>query len=176
MSSTEPDQDVTPVLGEALAEPARMWCDSFDADLLVVVPGATEALGDTVGVQLRTYSHLTGGKINCPSAWNTYEGLSAFFWTADEYRPDASWSTDAPVAGCTFLEAVRDEWVHSCAVTVNNVIVWRPPVALMERLMSDLRGWTVMADALREDTRRNVLRSLEQAARRLTELLGREVS
>jgi hypothetical protein len=175
--SAEPDQDVTPALGAALAapEPPRMWCDTFDADLLAVVPGAAEALGDTAGIHLRTYSHPTGGKINCPSAWNTYDdGLVAFFWTADEHRPDGSYYTDAPVAECTFLEAIRDEWVHSCAVSVNGVIIWRPPVRLMEQLMYDLRGWTIMPDALREDTRGNALRSLEGAANRLRELLDYE--
>jgi hypothetical protein len=174
VADNEPDAAERAVLGAALAEPKppRMWCDTFDADLLAVVPGAAEALGDTAGIHLWTYSRPTGGKINCPSAWNTYDGLVAFFWTADEHRPDASYCTDAPVAECTFLEAVRDEWVHSCAVSVNGVIVWRPPVGLMDRLMYDLRGWTVMADALREDTRQNVLRSLEGAAKRLRELLG----
>ena len=145
-----------------------MWCDTFDADLLKVVPGAAEALGDTAGVRLLTRSHVTDGKINCPSAWNTYDGLAAFFWTAPQWQPDACWSTGEPVVECTVLEAVRDEWVHSCIMTVNRQMVWRPPEALMMRLMHDLRGHGVpLGDALRAETRGHVLASLDQAARRL---------
>jgi len=148
-----------------------MWCDDFDADLLAVVPGAAQALGETAGIRLETFSRLTGGKINCPSAWNTDAGLVAFFWTAPEFRPPASYSTDHPVVPCTFLEAVRDEWVHSCAVSVNRRIVWRPPVRLMERLMYDLRGWTVLTGREREATRQAVRRSLTAAASALTAAL-----
>lgn len=144
-----------------------MWCDTFDADLLAVVPGAAEALGETAGVRLETYSRLTNGKINCPSAWNTDAGLTSFFWTAPWFRPPASFVTDDPVADCTFLEAVRDEWVHDSAISVNGVVVWQPPVRLMEKLMYDLRGWTVLDGDTREEIRGHVRDSLKQAARRV---------
>jgi hypothetical protein len=149
-----------------------MWCDSFDADLLAVIPGAADALGSAADVRLWTYSHLTNGKINCPSAWNTADGLVSFFWTSDEHKLDASFYTDAAVAGCTFLEAVRDEWVHGCMVSVNGQVVWQPPVRPMERLMYDVRGWTVLADAKREDIRHAVRQSLERAAQRLAAVIG----
>ena len=148
-----------------------MWCDDFDADLLAVVPGAAQALGETAGVRLETFSPLTGGKINGPSAWNTDAGLVAFFWTAPEFRPPASYSTDRPVVPCTFLEAVRDEWVHSCAVAVNRHIVWRPPGQLMQQLMYDLRGWTVLTGREREGIQQAVRRSLTAAASALTAAL-----
>src|SRR5262245_25223285 len=131
-----------------------MWCDSFDADLLKIVPGAMEALGDTAGIPLLTYSRLTGGKINCPSSWN---GTGALFWTGPEHRPPACYWTDAPVAECTFGEAVRDEWVHTSALVVNERLVWQPPWKLFDRLMYDVRGWTVLDDPEREETRRHVL-------------------
>jgi hypothetical protein len=146
-----------------------MWCDSFDADLLKVVPGAVEALGDTADVPLLTYSRPTGGKINCPSSWN---GYGALFWTSPEHQPGPYFWTDAPVTGCSFLEAVRDEWVHTSALVVNERLVWRPPWSLFDRLMYDLRGWTVLNDPEREETRRNVLRSLEAAAGRLRAVLS----
>lgn len=149
-----------------------MWCDTFDADLLKVVPGAIEALGDTAAIGMRTYSHVTDGKINCPSAWNTHDGLVAFFWTADEHRLPSCYWTDEPVVPCTWLEVVRDEWVHGQVVSVDDRIVWRPPVRLFERLMYDLRGWTVLDDSVREGTRRDVLRSLEAAAGRLRSVLS----
>jgi hypothetical protein len=144
-----------------------MWCADFDADLLKVVPGAAEALGPAGSIQLQTFSRLTDGAINCPSAWNTDHGLASFFWTAPEFRPAACFVTGDPVSDCTFLEVVRDEWVHSCVVCVNGVVVWRPPARLMERLMYGLRGWTPLEDAEREAIRSDVLRSLRRAAERL---------
>jgi hypothetical protein len=148
-----------------------MWCDTFDADLLAVVPGVTEALGDAAGVRLETFSRMTDGKINCPSAWNDDDGLVSFFWTAPEFRPPASYVTDDPVAGCTFLEAVRDEWVHSCAISVNGRVVWSPPSGLMQHLMYDLRGVAVLAGDAREVAREHVRRSLKQAAVRLRQAM-----
>jgi hypothetical protein len=149
------------------AECGLMWCDDFDADLLKVVPGAAEALGDAGALRLTTYSWLTDGKINCPVGWNTYDGLMAFFWTAEEHRPDRSWLTDAPEAECTLLEAVRDEWVHGCLISIDHQVIWRPPNGLMTRLMYDLRGWTPMTDTAREECREHVRASLRAAAARL---------
>lgn len=149
-----------------------MWCDSFDADLLAVVPGAAEALRDTAGISLRTYSKLTDGQINHPSAWHTHEGLSAFFWTTGRGRPDRSYLTDAPLAKCTFLEAVRDEWIHNCLITVNRSLVWRPPSDLMTRLMYDVRGVIRLSDRERAGTWGQVLASLDLAARRFRVALG----
>lgn len=144
-----------------------LWCDGFDADLLKVVPGAAEALGGTAGAALETYSHPTNGKINCPSAWWEDGGLLAYFWTDPAFGPPPGYSTDAPVVACTFLEAVRDEWVHGSVVAVNRRFVWEPPEAAMMRLMHDLRGRDVLPDAVRADLRWGVLRSLEAAAGRL---------
>jgi hypothetical protein len=147
-----------------------MWCDSFDADLLKVIPGAAEALGDAASLRLTTYSRLTGGKINHPSCWNTHNGLMAFFWTADGHRPDESWWTDAPEAECTLLEAVRDEWVHGCIISIDGRVTWRPLSGLMSRLMEDLRGCTPMTDKVREGCRENVRASLRATAVRLSAL------
>lgn len=171
----DPSLICRPALGRGLCEvleledrEAAMWCDSFDADLLKVIPAAAEALGDTAGVQLRTYSRTTDGKINLPSCWHTDAGLAAFFWTHPDGRPPEGYVTDKPEVGCTFLEAVRDEWVHGQVVVVNRQLVWRPPEALMMRLMYDLRGWgSPLTDAVRAETRGHVLASLDQAARRL---------
>ena len=89
-----------------------MWCDTFDADLLKVVPGTEEALGEAAGVLLLTRGHETGGKLNHPSVWNDHAGMLAFFWTpgCEHLGCPGGYVTDAPVVACTFLEAVRDAW------------------------------------------------------------------
>ena len=100
------------------------------------------------------------------------EGLVAFFWTGPEFQPDACYVAGDPVVPCTFLEVIRDEWVHGQVVSVNRQIVWRPPERLMDRLMYDLRGWTVLGDAERTLTRVLVLASLDLAARRCRVAVG----
>lgn len=84
-----------------------MWCDTFDADLLEVVPGAAEALGDAAPIELRTYSRLTDGKINHPACWNTDHGTAAFFWTGPGFKPPAEYYTDLPETGCTLPDSGR---------------------------------------------------------------------
>ena len=49
---------------------------------------------------------------------------------------------------------------------------WRPPVRLMEKLMYDLRGWTVLADDKRWSAQQIVLGGLKLAARRLMAAAG----
>lgn len=148
------------------SETGPLWCESFDADLLRVVPGAVEALGTTADVELFTYNrHPTNGKINCPCGWWTDHGLTSFFWTRPGYPPDACYYRgDAEMVACTFLEVVRDEWVHNNVVVVNRKRIWTPPARLMERLMFDLRGWTVLPDEIRESIHAEVLESLRAAA------------
>ena len=147
-----------------------MWCDSFDADLLAIVPGAAEAIGDAAGIALETYSRPYGGKINCPSAWNSHSGMEAFFWTHPGGMPPAGYLTHDPVTPCTFLEVARDEWVHGALVIVDHHQVWRPPERLMDALMFDLRGWTPLPDGKREGIRQSVRDSLAAAAARLLEV------
>jgi hypothetical protein len=147
-----------------------MWCDTFDADLLAVVPGAAEALGDTAAVRLWTYSEVTGGVINCPASW---DGAGALFWTAPRYRPSATYYTRSPIAACTFLEVVRDEWVHHSRVGVNGYPVWQPPARLMMQLMYDLRGWTPVPAASRRQLVSNAQASLLAAADRLRQVITR---
>lgn len=148
-----------------------MWCDSFDGDLPKLVPGAAEALGETARVRLTTYcGRVRDGAIDHPSVWNTHVGLAAFFWTSPEGGLDATWSTEAPEVPCTFLEAVRDMWVHSAAIVVNRSVVWRPPVRIFLRLLADARGQKVLPEAERDRDRALVLRGLEVAAATLLDV------
>jgi hypothetical protein len=157
---------------DAPGRPPHMWCDDFDADLLAVVPGVAEVLGPAASVRLFTYSGLTDGRINHPSCWNGGAGFVALFWTGPAWKPEPYYWTDKDVAECTFIEAVRDEWVHDAAIYVNGHAIWKPPVRLMEKLMYDLRGWTPLADEEREEIRENVRRSLKSAADRLAQVPG----
>ncbi len=150
-----------------------LWCDDFDTDLPKVVPDWLDFLGYAADIELRTYCHPTNGKINCPCAWWTDSGLTAFFATRNYggIAPAGFW-TDEPVVDCTFAEAVRDEWIHGQVVVVNGVIIWRPPNTLMERLMYDVRGWRALDDIERAEVKRHVRRSLAGAAERLLELVA----
>ncbi|HSX23180.1 MAG TPA: hypothetical protein VLE97_10455 [Gaiellaceae bacterium] len=146
-----------------------LWCDDFDADLPKVVPGALEALGVMADVEMRTYCYPTNGRINCPAAWHTNLGLTAYFSTPDFGQPQPFGYVTAKqdLVPCTFWEVVRDEWIHDAVVVVNRQWVWSPPVKLMMDLMYDLRGWTALDDLSRAAIRRHVLDSLAAAADRL---------
>lgn len=150
-----------------------LWCDDFDADLIKVVPFAIEALGDTADVRLVTYSHETNGKINCPSAWWTDHGLTAFFATKGYGGPaPAGYWTDKKVVECSFLEAVRDEWLHDAVIVVNGLWIWTPPSRLQYDLMADLRGWQPLDDEKRREIQAHVFLSLAGAAGRLRAALS----
>jgi hypothetical protein len=149
-----------------------MWCDDFDADLLRVVPGAAEVLGTAAGIRLTTRAYVTDGTINHPLCWHTDQGIAAFFWTCDAGRSPAGYVTNDREIGCTFLEAVRDEWVHDCLIVVDRRLIWRPrPNRWMMPLMYDVRGWKVLDDSAREQIRQSVCDSLRTAAAKLLELL-----
>lgn len=148
-----------------------LWCDDFDADLPKVVPGALGALGSTAGVELLTYATPTNGKINCPASWWTDLGLTAFFSTGGPIVP-AGYVGGKEVVGCTFWEAVRDEWIHESVMVVDRKFVWKPPGGLMMRLMYDLRGWTVLTDEEQAETQEHVRQSLAAAASRLRTVIA----
>lgn len=149
-----------------------LWCDDFDADLPKVVPHATEELGVSAHVQLRTYCKPTNGRINCPTSWWTQHGLTAFFAEPGFGNPaPGGYVTSDPLVECTFAEVVRDEWIHGSVVVVNRQFVWTPPSRLMERLMFDVRGWTPLSEPERLQTQQHVRASLRAAADRLERAL-----
>lgn len=149
-----------------------LWCHDFDADLPKVVPSALEALDAMAEVELRTYAAPTNGKINCPCAWHTDMGLTAFFATPNRSIVPAGYVGGREVVACTFWEAVRDEWIHDSVIVVNRRFVWKPPSELMMRLMFDLRGWgEPLSDEQRDEDQEHVRRSLVAAAGRLEAVL-----
>lgn len=126
-----------------------MWCDNFDMDLPKMVPDAMKAIEPLADAILFTYGNLTDGKLNHPSVWNTYSGMSAFFSVGGASKPNAYYTADLPVR-CTWAEACRDAWCHDY-----NIVFYAPPVVpvglilypgpkvmpLFTDLMYDHRGW-----------------------------------
>ena len=161
------DRDVT-------ALPLGLWCDDFDADLPKLIPEAIDALGDTADVRLWTHSKPTNGKINCPSSWWTDHGLTAFFSTREHVGGQpGGYITSDPVVGCTFWEAVRDEWCHDAVIVVNGRWIWTPPSDTMMKLMFDLRGWgEPLTPAGVNALANEVLGGLEAAADRLRSVIA----
>jgi hypothetical protein len=149
-----------------VVESDGLWCDDFDADLAKLVPGARDVLGPMADVELRTHSKPTNGKINCPSAWWTDRGLTAFFATRGGPAP-AGYVTDDPIVSCTFWEAVRDEWCHDAAIVVDGRFVWKSPGHLMVALMYDVRGWHTLTTEAKAEAITGVWKSLGKARARL---------
>lgn len=153
---------------------APLWCADFDSDLLRVVPGAAEALGDTATRRLWTRCRPTNGKINSPAAWNYQDGLVSFF-TADEDRdpvPSGYVTLGTEITECTLLEAIRDEWIHGVDVVVDGHLIWQARQLDQLDLMYDVRRWTVLSDEAREGIRENVRLSISAAAQDFRALFG----
>lgn len=98
----------------------KFWSDDFDMDLLKVFPDVERFLGATASIPIWTLSHETHGRLNCPTAWNTYSGLTSLLWLE---KPNFSRDTHGwvNINGCvtndpeiegTWLEWLRDQWAH----------------------------------------------------------------
>ena len=143
-----------------------MWCDDFDGDVYKLVPGSAEILAPAGRVKLITHGSLTGGVLNHPSTWNSYDGLTAFFvldrgqdveaanaqrdacraarpqreWTPP-FAPEGYW-TDSAAVRCTGEQALRDWWVHGFNMVVAGRCVTPSRETLwfhFERLLYDAR-------------------------------------
>ncbi|MBB3297843.1 MULTISPECIES: hypothetical protein [unclassified Rhizobium] len=136
-----------------------MWCDDFDTDLLKVVPGIPELLGDLAGVTLWTHAGTWEGTLNHPSMWNHDTGLICFFGFNDPDKPDY-FSTGQPPVQCTVLEMFRDLWCHGATVMMGPIPVWdsQPLQPEFDILMYAVRGWF--------DTRPNRIRLAQLRARK----------
>lgn len=127
-----------------------MWCDSFDADLLKLIPIATDILGDVANVHLWTYCDRPDGcKLNGPCAWNHSYGMVSFFGLESHGFKPTAYFTDAPLVRCTFMEACRDLWCHHALMMVNAnpCIDFYGMHDAMLRLMSHGRGIKALTDA-----------------------------
>lgn len=118
------------------------WSDSFDMDLLKVIPNAREIIAPVADLELTTTGHLTHGRLNHPCVWNHDLGLVAFFGFGDPRRPEV-FVTSAPVVRCTAMEAFRDAWAHSYVMLVEGRPIWDAGALWsgFQDIMWDLRGW-----------------------------------
>lgn len=164
-----------------------MWCDDFDADLLKFVPNLADMLGDLAEVPLWTYGHETDGAINHPTCWATRHGFTAFAWLSppshkrDERRwlsfGDANYTTSDPLVRCTWLELLRDNWVHELALVVESKLVLHEHWSrdCLDLLMADLRGWRRLDVACRGATIGMVERAVRAATERLSAVICRDM-
>jgi len=124
------------------------WSDDFDMDLLKVVPNVIKDLGKYADRKLWTVGHLTAGRLNHPTVWNTH---GAFVWLKEPVllRDEHGWFnvlgcvSNEPIVECTWLELLRDQWPHHYPFVLlpKGVRFPEPPMRHFERLMYDLRGW-----------------------------------
>lgn len=159
-----------------MAELLAFWSDDFDADLLKVVPGVRETLGVDADLPLWTHGGTSHGRLNMPSCWNRYDGeFDARFgttkdvelWLPSEFR------TGHDLVECTWLEALRDAWVHSYWLHVDYLEIWNGPVrrSLLDALMCHVRGWRTLTPVRVETLQRRALVHIEEATELLAELV-----
>lgn len=126
----------------------RFWADDFDMDLLRVVPEIGRMLGGDCDRTLWTVGHRTYGRLNHPTVWNTH---GAYLWLTKPNLPrdvhgwfnvDGCVSNDEEIE-CTWLELLRDAWVHGfAAVMLPSRTRLRPaPQRAFDQIMWDRRGW-----------------------------------
>jgi hypothetical protein len=104
----------------------KFWADDFDIDLLKVFPHIRDIIGPTIDVPIWTIGHESYGRLNCPTAWTTDKGLSCVMRLAKPNLPREKngWvningcvAQEAEIEG-TWLEWLRDEWVHGQSWTL----------------------------------------------------------
>jgi len=148
------------------ATDGAFWSDDFDMDLLKVIPDVEQMLGELADVELYTHGKTTNGRLNHPSVWNSYHAMIAFFGFEDPGKPEAYHTSDL-VVRCTFLEALRDAWVHSYEIFVEGISIWNAFALKPEfdRLMYHIRSWRSLHESEATVIRQRVLKSIASTAR-----------
>lgn len=140
---------------------APFWADDFDLDLLKVFPDLPEILGNTIDLPVWTVGHpdSRNGRLNHPSTWND-GGALIWIEKPELTYDDHGWtsidahSTNEPVIECTWLEILRDQWVHSFGIRLLSqldgvshgiALMLAPPPSLhFSTIMSHRRNWTTL--------------------------------
>lgn len=157
------------------------WSDDFDMDLLKVIPNVPEELGEYAERILWTVGNRDkrNGRLNHPVIWNTH---GAFVWTVKPnlVRDGFGWFNvdgcvdDAEEIECTWLELLRDQWVHGFAFilkSISQVYFPGPPQEHFMTLMYHIRGWRqddAAAEMARMAGRLWVVESTQRLKRALT--------
>ncbi|ANM12100.1 hypothetical protein [Rhizobium sp. N324] len=150
-----------------------MWCDDFDTDLLKVVPGIPELLGELADVTLWTHGGTWNGTLNHPSMWNHQAGLICFFGFNCPDKPDYYSSGQDPVQ-CTVLEMFRDLWCHGAMVMMGPLPIWdsQPLQPEFDTLMYAARGWFEIKPNRIRLAQLRARKSIRQAAENLRQLIA----
>lgn len=164
-------------MADALPPLLPFWSDDWEGDLLKLVPGVREALGDAEGVTLYTYDgSLTHGRINLPCVWNTDHGLTAYFGVRRGYafKPPHAFTTEACVE-CTWLEVLRDVWSHDYCVVVDGRVVLAADAfyAVFYPMLEEARGWKKLDDDARQKLQRAALALIQAATDAFRRVLAR---
>ena len=158
---------------------APFWADTFDMDLLALWPDLPAHLGPVARQTLWTHGHATHGRLNMPTVWNGYGRLEAYFGPASDLtgKPDSHW-TDAPAVECTWLEVLRDWWVHGYAVIIAERVFLKPVDynGLFYPIMADLRGWKTLTDDRRDKLRGHALSIITAATLDFGDYLWEDVT
>lgn len=126
------------------------WTDGLDVELLDVVPGVEDALGDDADVRLYTHCNApTHGRLNHPVAWNADGGFVAYVGVSPAFVSVPGYVGRARIVECTFAELWRDVWWHDLGVVLQSArrnSEWpmlRPNHVhrQFDALMWHVRGW-----------------------------------
>lgn len=135
---------------------AKFWSDEFDLDLLKLFPELEAELGELGKMTLWTVGKSTDGRLNHPAVWNSH---GAFVWLRKPNleRDAGAWFnvmgcvSDAPEIECTWLELLRDQWVHGYGFLLVDRGASRhfaaPNPVMFQRLLYHVRGWKLDGSA-----------------------------
>lgn len=148
-------------------EQLPFWSDDFDMDLLKVFPDTPKMLTNPYRT-LWTVGATTYGRLNHPTCWNSH-GAFLWFHKPNLPRDKHGWFnvlgcvSNTEEVECTWLEWLRDQWVHSWGGTLIMPLQRRLPPSpqlAFNDIMYDLRGWHKRdVSAQRNEAIRWVLRS-----------------
>lgn len=124
------------------------WGDDFDMDLLKIFPNLPQMISAPDRELWTVGSHKDGSLLH-PTVWNSH---GAYLWTENPtiLRDEHGWFNvhgcvaDSEVVQCTWLEWLRDAWVHSYGWLMLPSLVPVPaaPRDAFNVIMYDLRKWT----------------------------------
>lgn len=152
------------------------WTDGLDVELLDVVPGVEEALGDDADVRLYTHCNSpTHGRLNHPVTQNCDGGFVAYVGVSPALVSVPGWVGRARIIECTFAELWRDVWWHDCGVVLQCGLGGRGFKLLrpghvhrqFDALMWHVRGWRTLAPRELWWARSSTLRAIRTSRRKL---------